>query len=296
VSWVNAVVQGILVGGLYALFATGLSLVFGVMRLVNLAHGDLSILAAFLVVAVVDAAGFSSWIGLVLIVPAMFLIGYLLQLTILNRTLESGELAPLLVTFGIAIILQNVLLETFSADSRGIDAGSIETDSIRVTDQLSVGWFPLLTFIVSVLLLAGLQLLTSRTRLGRAMRATADDLRAAELMGIDHRRIYAVAMGIALGTVALAGVFFGMRTTFGPSDGPVRLIFAFEAVIIGGLGSLWGTLVGGIVLGVAQTVGTQIAFSAGISPGWGGILAGHLVFLAVLAIRPTGLFPRSVTT
>jgi branched-chain amino acid transport system permease protein len=295
-TWVNAIVQGILLGGLYALFAAGLSLVFGVMRLVNLAHGDLSILAAFLVVAVVDAAGFSSWIGLVLIVPAMFLIGYLLQLTILNRTLESGELAPLLVTFGIAIILQNVLLETFSADSRGIDAGSIETDSIRVTDQLSVGWFPLLTFIVSVLLLAGLQLLTSRTRLGRAMRATADDLRAAELMGIDHRRIYAVAMGIALGTVALAGVFFGMRTTFGPSDGPVRLIFAFEAVIIGGLGSLWGTLVGGIVLGVAQTVGTQIAFSAGISPGWGGILAGHLVFLAVLAIRPTGLFPRSVTT
>jgi branched-chain amino acid transport system permease protein len=295
-TWVNAIVQGILLGGLYALFAAGLSLVFGVMRLVNLAHGDLSILAAFLVVAVVDAAGFSPWIGLLLVVPAMFVIGYVLQFTILNRTLESGELAPLLVTFGIAIILQNVLLETFSADSRGIDAGSIETDSIRVTDQLSVGWFPLLTFIVSVVLLAGLQLLTSRTRLGRAIRATADDLRAAELMGIDHRRIYAVAMGIALGTVALAGVFFGMRTTFGPSDGPLRLIFAFEAVIIGGLGSLWGTLVGGIVLGVAQTVGTQIAFSAGISPGWGGILAGHVVFLAVLAIRPTGLFPRSVTT
>ncbi len=295
-TWVNAVVQGILLGGLYALFAAGLSLVFGVMRLVNLAHGDLSILAAFLVVAVVDAAGFSAWVGLVLIVPAMFAIGYLLQYTILNRTLESGELAPLLVTFGIAIILQNVLLEAFSADSRGLDAGSIETDSIRVTDQLAVGWFPLLTFVVSVLLLGGLQLLTSRTRVGRAMRATADDLRAAELMGIDHRRIYALAMGIALGTVALAGVFFGMRTTFFPSDGPVRLIFAFEAVIIGGLGSLWGTLVGGVVLGVAQTVGTQIAFSAGISPGWGGVLAGHLVFLAVLAMRPTGLFARTQTT
>jgi branched-chain amino acid transport system permease protein len=294
--WVNAVVQGILLGGLYALFAAGLSLVFGVMRLVNLAHGDLSILAAFLVVAVVDAAGFDPWIGLVLVVPAMFLLGYALQFTILNRMLESGELAPLLVTFGIAIILQNVLLETFSADSRGIDVGSIEIESIRVNDQLSVGWFPLLTFIVSVVLLGGLQLLTSRTRVGRAMRATADDLRAAELVGIDHRRIYAIAMGIALGTVALAGVFFGMRTTFGPSDGPVRLIFAFEAVIIGGLGSLWGTLVGGVVLGVAQTVGTQIAFSAGISPGWGGILAGHLVFLAVLAIRPTGLFARPQAT
>jgi branched-chain amino acid transport system permease protein len=295
-TWVNAIVQGILLGGLYALFAAGLSLVFGVMRLVNLAHGDLSILAAFLVVAVVDAAGFSAWIGLVLIVPAMFLIGYVLQYTLLNRTLETGELPPLLVTFGIAIILQNVLLEKFSADSRGIDAGSIETDSIRINDQLSIGWFPLLTFLVSIALLGGLQLLTSRTRVGRAMRATADDLGAAELMGIDHRRIYAIAMGIALGTVALAGVFFGMRTTFAPSDGPVRLIFAFEAVIIGGLGSLWGTLAGGVVLGIAQTVGTQIAFSAGISPGWGGILAGHVVFLAVLAMRPTGLFPRSVTS
>jgi branched-chain amino acid transport system permease protein len=219
-----------------------------------------------------------------------------LQLTVLNRTLDTGELPPLLVTFGIAIILQNVLLETFSADSRGIDAGTIETDSIRVSDQLSIGWFPLLTFLASVALLGGLQLLIGRTRLGRAMRATADDQGAAELMGIDHRRVYAVAMAIALATVALAGVFFGMRTTFVPSDGPVRLIFAFEAVIIGGLGSLWGTLAGGIVLGVAQTVGTQIAFSAGISPGWGGVLAGHLVFLAVLAIRPTGLFPRSVTS
>ncbi len=293
-TWINALVQGILLGGLYALFAAGLSLVFGVMRLVNLAHGDLSILAAFLVVAVVDAAGISPWIGLLLVVPAMFLIGYLLQYTMLNRTLESGELAPLLVTFGIAIILQNVLLETFSADFRGIDAGAIETDSIKVTDQFSVGWFPLLTFLMSVVVLGSLQLFIGRTQLGRVMRATADDRRTAELMGIDHRRIYAIAMGIALATVALAGVFFGMRTTFAPSDGPVRLIFAFEAVIIGGLGSLWGTLVGGIVLGIAQTVGIQIALSADISPGWGGALAGHLVFLAVLAARPTGLFPRRV--
>jgi branched-chain amino acid transport system permease protein len=287
-EWVNAVIQGILLGGFYALIATGLSLVFGVMRLVNLAHGDLSILAAFLVAAIVDAAGFSVWIGLILVVPAMFAIGYLLQLGILNRTLESGALAPILVTFGIAIILQNVLLENFSADSRGLDAGSIETDSIAITDEIAIGWFPLITFLVAVALLGGMQLLLSYTRLGRALRATSDDPRAAELMGIDHRRIYATAMGIALATVALAGVFLGIRTTFSPSVGPERLIFAFEAVIIGGLGSLWGTLAGGIVLGVAQTVGAQI------SPGWG-ILAGHLVFLAVLALRPTGLFARTQT-
>lgn len=287
-AWVNAVVQGILLGGLYALFAAGLSLVFGVMRLANLAHGDLSILAAFVVVAIVDAAGFSPWFGLLLVVPAMFALGYVLQLALLNRTLESGLLAPLLVTFGIAIILQNVLLETFSADSRGLDAGSIETRSIRLSDEIAVGWFPLLTFVVSVVVLGSLHLLLNRTQLGRALRATADDRGAAELMGIDHRRIYAFAMGIALATVAVAGVFLGMRTTFSPSVGPARLIFAFEAVIIGGLGSLWGTLAGGVVLGVAQTIGAQV------SPGWG-VLAGHLVFLLVLVLRPAGLFPRSVS-
>ncbi len=286
-EWVNAVVQGILLGGLYALFATGLSLVFGVMRLVNLAHGDLSILAAFLLVAIVDATGLDPWIGLALVVPALFVIGYVLQYGLLNRTLAGGELAPLLVTFGLSIILQNVLLEVFTADSRGLDAGSIETSSIRISDQISIGWFPLVTFIVSIVLLSVLQLAVSRTRTGRALRATADDPRTAQLQGIDNRRIYALAMGIALATVALAGVFLGMRTTFGPAIGPARLIFAFEAVIIGGLGSLWGTLVGGIVLGVAQTVGAQI------SPGWG-VLTGHLVFLAVLATRPTGLFSRQV--
>ena len=186
-----------------------------------------------------------------------------------------------------SIILQNVLLEVFTADSRGLDAGAIETSSIRITEQLSVGWFPLVTFLVSVVLLGVLQLVLSRTRVGRALRATADDPRTAQLMGIDNRRIYALAMGIALATVALAGVFLGMRTTFGPAIGPARLIFAFEAVIIGGLGSLWGTLVGGVVLGVAQTIGAQV------SPGWG-VLTGHLVFLAVLATRPTGLFARQV--
>lgn len=285
-DWVNTVIQGILLGGLYALIAAGLSLVFGVMRLVNLAHGDLSILAAFLVVALVDSYGFNPWIGLLIVVPLMFLLGYALQYVVLNRTIESGVLAPLLVTFGLAIVLQNALLEVFSADSRGIDAGSIETDSIRVNDQIAIGWFPLVTFLASVVVLGALQLLVSRTRLGRALRATADDQRAAELMGIDRLRVYALAMGIALATVAIAGVFLGMRTTFAPSVGPERLIFAFEAVIIGGLGSLWGTLVGGIVLGVAQTIGFKI------DPGWG-VLTGHLVFLAVLAVRPTGLFPRA---
>lgn len=287
-EWINAVVQGVLLGGLYALLATGLSLVFGVMRLVNLAHGDLGILAAFFALVVVEATGANAILSLVVVVPLMMAIGYVLQRLLLNRTLEGGVLPPLLVTFGLAVVLQNVLLTTFTADSQGLDAGAIERASLRLTDQLAVGWLPLLTLVVAVGILVGLQLLLDRTSLGRALRATADDAPAARLVGIDDRHIYAIAMAIALGTVAIGGVFLGIRTTFGPLDGPARLIFAFEAVIIGGLGSLWGTLVGGIILGVAQALGNQI------DPAYQ-ILAGHLVFLAVLLLRPSGLFARPTT-
>jgi branched-chain amino acid transport system permease protein len=272
VVWVNAVVQGILLGGLYALFATGLSLVFGVMRLVNLAHGDLMVLAAFLAVVLADDLDWNPLLTLVVIVPLMGALGFSLQVAVLNFTLDSG-LAPLLATFGLSVIIQNALLEQFSADQQGLEAGPIETESIRITDEISIGWFPLTTFLVAVVLLLGLQLVIRRTRLGRALRATSDDPRAAQLVGIDNRKLYGVALAMSLATVAIAGVFLGIRTSFAPSTGPSRLLFAFEAVIIGGLGSLWGTLVGGIVLGIAQTVGAQI------SPGWG-VLTGHLVFLA----------------
>jgi branched-chain amino acid transport system permease protein len=287
VTWVNTVIQGILLGGLYALFAAGLSLVFGVMRVVNLAHGDLSVLAAFLSLLLVEHAGMAPLLTLVIVVPVMFAVGYVLQAGIINFALRT-ELAPLLATFGVAIVLQNVLQEAFSADSRGLDAGRLETSSIRIGDHIGIGWFPLLTFVTSVLVLLALHLLLTRTQLGRALRATSDDQRTALLIGIDNRRIYSLAMGISLATVAIAGVFLAIRTTFSPSIGSARLIFGFEAVIIGGLGSLWGTLAGGIVLGVAQAVGAQI------DAGWG-VLTGHLVFLAVLALRPNGLFPRTAT-
>jgi branched-chain amino acid transport system permease protein len=285
---VNDVVQGLLLGGLYALFATGLSLVFGVMRLVNLAHGDLSIVAAFAALVAVDQLGLNPLLTLAVVVPAMFALGYLLQRGLLNFTLRAGDVMPsVLVTFGLSVVVQNLLLEGFSADSRGLDAGRVEDASVRVGAGLAIGWFPLLTLAVAVGVLVGLQLMLSRTRLGRAFRATADDPDTAKLMGIDHRHLYALATAIALATVAVAGVFLGIRTTFTPSLGPTRLIFAFEAVVIGGLGSLWGTLAGGLVLGVAQTLGAQL------SPGWG-VLAGHLVFLAVLAFRPSGLLGRPV--
>jgi branched-chain amino acid transport system permease protein len=287
VTWVNTVIQGILLGGLYALFAAGLSLVFGVMRVVNLAHGDLSVLAAFIALLLVEHAGMSPLVSLAIVVPAMFVVGWVLQAGVINFALHT-ELAPLLATFGVAIVLQNVLQESFSADSRGLDAGSLETSSIRIGDHIGIGWFQLLTFATAVAVLLALHLLLNRTQIGRALRATSDDQRTAMLVGIDNRRVYSLAMAISMATVAIAGVFLAIRTTFSPSVGPARLIFGFEAVIIGGLGSLWGTLLGGIVLGVAQAVGAQI------SGGWG-VLTGHLVFLAVLALRPSGLFPRTVT-
>ena len=284
-DWVNAVVQGVLLGGLYALLATGLSLAFGVMRMVNLAHGDLGMLAAYLSLLIVSLTGIGPIESLVLVVPLMMVLGYLLQRGLLNFTLRGEVLPPLLVTFGLAVIIQNGLLTVFSADSQGLDAGGIETGSLRITDQLAVGWLPLVTFGVAVTILVGLSLLLSRTALGRALRAASDDGEAARMVGIDNRHIYGVAMAIALGTVAIGGMFLGIRTTFGPFDGPARLIFAFEAVIIGGLGSLWGTLAGGIILGVSQGIGSQI------NPAYQ-VLAGHLVFLAILLLRPTGLFAR----
>lgn len=280
----NAIVQGILLGGLYALFAAGLSLVFGVMRIVNLAHGTLAIVSAYLAYVVVDATGLHPFLSLIVVVPVMFAVGYVIQLGILNRTLGSTELSPLLATFGIAVVLDNVLQEAFSADQRGLDAGRIEDTSISL-GSVAIGWLPLLTLGVGIAVIVGLYVVLERTQVGRAFRAASDDAEAAEIVGIDQRRLYALATAIAIGTVGIAGVLLGIRTTFAPTDGANQLIYAFEAVIIGGLGNLWGTLVGGIVLGVAQTVGSEI------DPAYG-VLSGHLVFLVILILKPSGLFPR----
>ena len=284
--WVDAAVQGVLLGGLYALFATGLSLIFGVMRLVNLAHGDFSILAAFVAVVTVQTLDVNPLTALVVVVPIMGTVGYGLQRLALNRLLGRGILPAVLVTFGLSIVIQNGLLEIFSADSRRLDPGGIETASVPLGGGLAVGAFPLLTFALAVVLLIALQLVIGRSPIGRAFRAASDDGATAALMGIDTGRLYGLAMALSLAIVAVAGVVLGIRTTFTFSSGPDRLLFAFEAVIIGGLGSLWGTLAGGVILGVAQTVGARL------SPGWG-VLTGHLVFLAVLLLRPSGLFARS---
>jgi len=283
--WVNDIIQGVLLGGLYALFAAGLALVFGVMRLVNLAHGDFSVMAAYLALVIVGSLNVNPLYSLVFAMIVMGIFGYAIQRGLFNFAMDAGPMQAILATFGVAIIVQNLLLEGFTANSKGLDAGRIENAFIRISNQVVIGWFPLITLLVAVAVLLGLQIFLSRTRLGRAFRATADNQRAAQLMGIDNRHLYGMAMALALAMVAIGGVFIGIRTTFSPSAGPLRLIFAYEAVIIGGLGSLWGTLVGGIVLGVAQVLGDHI------QQGWG-ILVGHLVFLAILAFRPQGLFAR----
>jgi branched-chain amino acid transport system permease protein len=267
------------------MFAAGLSLIFGVMRLVNIAHGDLIVLAAYVALMVTTSLGLDPLTSLVLVVPAMAIIGYALQRGLLNRTLGDDLLPPLLVTFGLSIIIQNGLLELFTADSRKLQAGAIEVQTFQVMQGVWVGALPLIQFVVAVAVIAGLQQLFYRTALGRAFRATSDDQSVAQLMGLDTRHVFAMAMALSLAVVAIAGVFLAVRANFDPSIGPARLIFGFEAVIIGGLGSMWGTLVGGIILGVAQAVGAQI------DPGWN-LLAGHIAFLVVLALRPQGLFPK----
>jgi branched-chain amino acid transport system permease protein len=284
-EWLNTIVQGVLTGGLYAMFAAGLSLIFGVMRLVNIAHGDFIVLAAYLALVVTETMGLDPLVSLIVVVPLMAAIGYVLQRGLLNLTLGDDLLPPLLVTFGLSVIIQNALLLRFTADSRRLQAGALEVASWQIGQGISIGVLPLLQFVAAVVVIGGLQALFYRSAFGRAFRATSDDPSVAQLMGLDNRHVFALAMALSLAVVAIAGVLLAVRANFDPSIGPARLIFGFEAVIIGGLGNLWGTLAGGVVLGVAQAIGAKL------DPGWQ-LLAGHLAFLLVLAVKPEGLFPR----
>jgi branched-chain amino acid transport system permease protein len=256
------------------------------MRLVNLAHGDLIVLAAFIILALSSALGIDTFLAFAIAVPVMFVVGFGLQWFLLNRTLGTDILPPLLVTFGLSIVIQNGLQGVFSADTQRLPVGDLATESIQLGGGIAIGVMPLFSLIAAILVIRALNQLFYRTALGRAFRATSDDPATAQLMGLDNARIFALAMGFAMAVAAIAAFFLGARTTFDPHIGPARLLYAFEAVIIGGLGSLWGTLAGGIVVGIAQTVGARI------NPEWQ-ILAGHVAFLVVLVLRPRGLFPRS---
>ena len=284
-SFLDTLAQGVLLGGLYALFALGQSLLFGVMRLTNTAHGDFIILSAFVAWSLAVVTG-SPWLALIVLLPLAFAGGYLLQRLVLNGTIGKDPMRSLVVTFGLAIVIQNVLQQIYTADPRSIDSGGLNTATFQLAEGFSIGALPLLIFAAALALTVGLQLLFDRTDLGRAFRAVSDDREAAELMGLDHRHVYALATGIAFLVVAFAGTLHGMKTTVSATDGPSLLLYAFEAVIIGGMGSFYGTLVGGMLLGVTQDIGFRI------DPGWG-IWTGHVVFLAALLLRPSGLFPRT---
>ena len=278
--FLNQLLQGVFLGGYYALIACSLSFLFGVMRIVNLAHGSIVVLSAFLLFVLADRFEISPWLALVAVVPVMGVLGWLLQRFVLDRSLRGGLLVPLLATFGLAIVLDNALFESFGADTRSLSPyiGDLSYNSWAISEDISVGQLDVLILAVAVLLLGGLQVLLSQTRIGRAIRATAEDPGTVGLIGIDARAVYGMATAIALGMAAIAGAFLAMRATFDPYSGGAQLIFAFEAVVIGGFGSLWGTLAGGIVLGVAQNIG------AAIDPS-GFFIAGHVTFLAVLVGR-----------
>jgi branched-chain amino acid transport system permease protein len=288
-GYLNAIVQGILLGGVYALFAVGLSLVFGTMRLVNLAHGDMIVLSAYVALMLVSALHFNPFYSIPITMVIMFAFGYLLQRGLLNRVVQKGDVVGVIVTFGISIVIMNAVQEAFSANYKDLQVGKIETMSIKVIDRLFVGWLPLIFFILSVVVIGALQLYMGRTKMGRAFRAVSDDTEAARLMGINTKHIWAMAMAVALLIVSIGGVMMGIRGNFNPTLGSERLIFAFEAVIIGGMGSAWGTMLGGIVLGVAQLLGAQV-----FGPAWQ-VIAGHVVFLLILALRPQGFLAKTVT-
>lgn len=282
---VNQVVQGILLGGLYALFALGLSLSVGIMRFVNIAHGDLIVLASFVLLSLATTLGAPPFVALLLVLPLAFAAGFALQRFLLQRVVGSSVLPVILVTFGLSIIIQNGLLEAYGADTRKLSGGALETATITLGGGISVGVLPLLIFGAAVVMVVLLDILLYRTPIGAKIRAVSDDVDAADLIGLSSARIYAIAMAIIGVTVAIAACFMAVRTNFDPASGPSRLLIAFEAVVLGGLGSLWGTLAGGILLGVAQSIGAHI------DPG-SQTLAGHLLFLLVLIVRPQGLFPK----
>jgi branched-chain amino acid transport system permease protein len=285
-AWINAIIQGILVGGLYALFACGLSLMFGVMKVVNLAHGDLAVVAGYVAIGVITVTHIPVLWSFVIVVPLMAALGYVLQRTILQGALDRSVLATLMVTFGLSVVIENGLLQFFTANSRGIGSGLALVSGSFSIGQIQIGYLLVVVFAVAVIVLLGLQYFLSASRYGRLIRAVADDREAAQLAGADYRHVFGIAAAIAFGTVALGGIAYGMYSQLQPTTGTdTILLFAFAAVVIGGLGSLWGTLLGGVVLGVAQQIGAQISISDET-------LAGFIVFLAVLVLRPQGLISR----
>jgi branched-chain amino acid transport system permease protein len=285
-NWLDTLIQGTLLGGLYALFAMGLAIIYGVMKQINIAHGDFIVLGAYVALGIGAATGLHPFLVIPLAMIVFGIFGYALQRTVLNRVIGGDILPPLVVTYGLSIVVENILQQTQSADPKSIKLGGLDTASIALPGGLAVGVFPLVMLGTAIVVAIALEAVFNRTRLGMAFRAVSDDREIASIMGIRDRHLFGYATAISFAVIAIASVFMGIKFTFTPSLGPNFLLYAFEAVVIGGMGSFWGTLAGGVILGIAQ------AFGFAFNPGWG-ILAGHLVFLAVLLVRPTGLFART---
>lgn len=284
-QWFDALIQGVLLGGMYAQYALGMALMFGVMKIVNVSHGDLVILLSLVGISLASSFGLGPMAVMVALVPLAGGLGWLLQKAVLNRVVGEDPLPSLIATFGLSLALQNLMLQIWSANSRSLPGGGIESRSVQI-GGIYIGLLPVIVLAVAVALTWGLDLMLKRTRFGRALRAAASDVEAASMTGINPRAVYASATAVAVGILGFAAVFQSLRSTVAPADGGAQLIYAFEAVIIGGMGSVWGAFLGAMVLGVAQAIGFRI------DPGFG-VLAGHIVFLLVLATRPQGLFGRA---
>ena len=284
-AWVETLINGALLGGLYGLLGIGLALVFGVMRVVNIAHGEFMVLSAFM--AVVLAGLFPGVDPLLILGPVVvlsFLVGYVYQALIVNRVVRSPDpLSPLLLTFGVSVIMRNLMVEVFGADVRSLQVGDLSRASI-VIFGIHIGLLPLLTLLLAVVLFLILQWTIERTRFGRIVRATADLSDIVKLMGVKPARVYNLVMGLSLALGAVAGVLLSVRSSFTPFSGADRLLIAFEVIVLGGIGSFWGALLGGIALGMAQLAGLKFDANAGL-------LYAHLLFLAGLLLRPRGLIP-----
>lgn len=285
ISYLEPVINGILLGGLYAVIGIGLSMIFGIMRQVNLAHGELMILASYSSLFTLQRLGVSPLVTLVTVLPACFIFGCLVQAALFNRVLGRGVEPFLMISFGLSIILQNILLLAFSPDARTLQT-PLAFQSIPIGGWFYIPVIKLVDFGIGLLVLALLHLFMKKTYLGWAIRAAADNLTAVKLMGVNPKNIYILAMGIAAVTAAISGVLVGMTFTFYPHSGTQYLITAFAVVIIGGLGSLPGTFIGGMILGISQLVGSRL-----LGPGLQQ-LSGYLILLLVLTLRPQGIMGR----
>ena len=282
---IQSLIQGVLLGGLYAAIGIGMSLIFGIVKLTNLAHGDFLVLGSYISLVVTSTLGISPFLSLIIVVPVMFCIGFVVQNTMLNKVLSKGAEPTLMITFGLSIVIQNLLLYFFTADARNLHS-SITLKSITISDGIRIPVIYLISCVVGVVVILILGAYFKKTYQGKAIMAAADDLEVAQLMGVNIKNIYGLAMGISIATAAIAGVMVGMIYNFYPTSGSSYLVIAFAVVVIGGMGSTYGTLVAGLLFGLAQVLGAHF-FGAQAQ-----LLTGYIVLLVMLIFRPQGLFSK----